>query len=342
MTNFHCILPTWKTRNSEKYFKVYLPDALIKTRRDNELLERNLFNLQASSSSRDAKARRRSRKEKLGRENICGCGKTYFSYPALYTHIKNKHCGIAPAGTELDSHRRSIKPNRGEVYDPEDETPFQADNPPPSDDKNAVFSESQVSFSSKEVFRTEPFGVIEELGATGSCDFTYSFNTDEVHPLIKAANRFISSKNFNSLKTHMIKSLNCYTILGCFLLEISKQSCPEIYSVIATFIRGFCECLNFYGYSLLQIFERDNPKATIGSRLRISDPKLQNDDYSSQEFCEIEGVGLISLLFDFFIKIFLPNFLKTKKFPLKLALATLAFLNSWLVRNGLTDISASI
>ena len=34
---------------------------------------------------------RRSRKDKEGRDHICGCGKTYLSYPALYTHIKQKH-----------------------------------------------------------------------------------------------------------------------------------------------------------------------------------------------------------------------------------------------------------
>lgn len=34
---------------------------------------------------------------------MCGCGKAYLSYPALYTHIKNKHNKIAPDGTTLES-----------------------------------------------------------------------------------------------------------------------------------------------------------------------------------------------------------------------------------------------
>ena len=29
----------------------------------------------------------------------CGCGKSYLSYPALYTHVKNKHNGLFPEGT---------------------------------------------------------------------------------------------------------------------------------------------------------------------------------------------------------------------------------------------------
>lgn len=43
---------------------------------------------------------RRSRKDKEGRDHICGCGKMYLSYPALYTHIKQKHNNKQPEGTK--------------------------------------------------------------------------------------------------------------------------------------------------------------------------------------------------------------------------------------------------
>lgn len=42
---------------------------------------------------------RRSRKDEEGRDFMCGCGKRYLSYPALYTHIKTKHEGRQPEGT---------------------------------------------------------------------------------------------------------------------------------------------------------------------------------------------------------------------------------------------------
>lgn len=32
--------------------------------------------------------KRRSKNDNEGRTFICGCGKSYLSYPALYTHIK--------------------------------------------------------------------------------------------------------------------------------------------------------------------------------------------------------------------------------------------------------------
>lgn len=36
-------------------------------------------------------------KLKQERRFECNCGKNYLSYPALFTHIKNKHNGIKPA-----------------------------------------------------------------------------------------------------------------------------------------------------------------------------------------------------------------------------------------------------
>ena len=40
---------------------------------------------------------RKTRNDKEGREYTCGgCKLSYLSYPALYTHIKTKHGGVAP------------------------------------------------------------------------------------------------------------------------------------------------------------------------------------------------------------------------------------------------------
>ena len=35
-----------------------------------------------------AKTKRRKRNDPKNRNYLCGCGKAYLSYPALYTHIK--------------------------------------------------------------------------------------------------------------------------------------------------------------------------------------------------------------------------------------------------------------
>ena len=53
--------------------------------------EKTLNNIELEKSTS-----RRSRKDEEGRDYLCGCGKRYLSYPALYTHIKTKHDGIQP------------------------------------------------------------------------------------------------------------------------------------------------------------------------------------------------------------------------------------------------------
>ncbi len=71
------------------------------------ILETNLENLkkQGDEGGFLSKGRKRkSKQEAINERNyLCGCGKTYLSYPALYTHIKNKHNKIAPEGTTLES-----------------------------------------------------------------------------------------------------------------------------------------------------------------------------------------------------------------------------------------------
>ena len=45
------------------------------------------------------KRERRTKDEADERNYVCGCGKSYLSYAALYTHAKTKHSGIFPDGT---------------------------------------------------------------------------------------------------------------------------------------------------------------------------------------------------------------------------------------------------
>ncbi len=61
---------------------------------------KNDVKIEKKSDVKEEKVRK-TRKDKEGRKYICGCpgNPGYLSYPALYTHIKTKHDGIAPAGT---------------------------------------------------------------------------------------------------------------------------------------------------------------------------------------------------------------------------------------------------
>lgn len=50
-----------------------------------------------------SRGRRRGRNEPNNRDYICPCGKSYLSYPALFTHIKIKHNGRVK--DDLDRHQ---------------------------------------------------------------------------------------------------------------------------------------------------------------------------------------------------------------------------------------------
>lgn len=76
-----------------------------------KILEANLENLKKQGNEGGFLNKGKTRKSKNNPEHernfICGCGKTYLSYPALYTHIKNKHNGKAPDGTLLESQTKA-------------------------------------------------------------------------------------------------------------------------------------------------------------------------------------------------------------------------------------------
>jgi hypothetical protein len=51
--------------------------------------------LEDDNTEAKQKKGRRPRSDEDGRNFSCSCGKSYLSYPALYTHIKTKHNGKA-------------------------------------------------------------------------------------------------------------------------------------------------------------------------------------------------------------------------------------------------------
>lgn len=64
------------------------------------------------------KRKRRARNDPHERDFVCPCGKSYLSYPALYTHIKNKHQGQTPTSGQITiprGERSSMPINRDDA-----------------------------------------------------------------------------------------------------------------------------------------------------------------------------------------------------------------------------------
>lgn len=75
--------------------------------------------------------KRKTRYDLDNRDYICPCGKSYLSYPALFTHIKQKHNGRAPGKIikpEPQGNSRRGRPRTKEVYDEDSESDDDAGN----------------------------------------------------------------------------------------------------------------------------------------------------------------------------------------------------------------------
>lgn len=71
--------------------------------------------LDGKFSNEPRRNRRKNRRLKIELENAekqfkCGCGKSYLSYAALYTHTKVKHNGLFPEGTYAGEKRKQGRP----------------------------------------------------------------------------------------------------------------------------------------------------------------------------------------------------------------------------------------
>lgn len=70
-------------------------------------------------SSPRKQRKRRTLSETSKRDFVCGCGKSYVSYPAIYLHVQRKHNGDWPTNTlipEKSDNQDKVKRGRPKVY----------------------------------------------------------------------------------------------------------------------------------------------------------------------------------------------------------------------------------
>lgn len=267
---------------------------------------------------------RRSKKDKAVREFKCGCGKDYLSFPALYTHIKNKHHGVSPPNTELPSQNKARRAaesaaeladaSRSELRKREEEG--EEDAAPRAAERPA-----RAPFKKSEIF-LEDFALIAQSHSAGSCDPRCGFAQQPGHPLLVALAK-LAAPELSELS-------NCYLIFGKFLLELSRRAQSELYRFCALLLRALCDCLNLYGYSLLAKLEQANAGVRVEFRASLSD----------FDFCVKENADYVCVCFDFFVKRFLRSYLRTEDVPLAPVLAFLRYLAQWLQRYNLSRVAA--
>lgn len=72
--------------------------------------------MQVPGENLKKKKRRSKLTEKDVQKYICGCGKNYLSYAALFTHLKNAHQKKIPNGTIMPSKKKEGRRGRPKVF----------------------------------------------------------------------------------------------------------------------------------------------------------------------------------------------------------------------------------
>lgn len=191
-----------------------------------------------SENSEKKKIRRRSKNDTEGRTYICKiCGKSYLSYPALYTHGRQKH------GTNNSSGRGRGRPKKdtGELnlerqkFNPLDLTYFQKENRKgTTNDFDKVITDAfNLIYGSNDEEKTK----FEKRNTKRKLK---NYTKIEDHPFL---NKFL--KDAHDVNT-VITDENTKTdnVLIYYLTKISLHVCPEYFTKVVVFVTLFREYVN--------------------------------------------------------------------------------------------------
>ena len=266
------------------------------------------------------KLRRRSKKDKIGRNHVCGCGKKYLSYPALYTHIKTKHNGLAPEGTKALTNSKT-KRGRPKKHDFREENSYSMVES--SNMANITVNQKNefIDFKSEELKKEElmVLGTVD-VSCEGRCnpkDFFYSKGKRN-HPFLNVFERIENGENSFS-------KLTCDIIFSLFLFQLSKIVSLKFFKIFVVFFNHLRECLNQHGYQIIQ--HQKNINEMINYHVLV-----KNGNKNLNLFCEVEGPENVPLVSNFFILDYMPKYCRL--FDQSLAIGIFLDFVKWMNKNN--------
>jgi len=255
----------------------------------------------------------RTRNDPDSRNFTCGCGKSYLSYAALYTHIKTKHDGIPPTGTSQPNNNG--KPGRGrpkkddsavkhkdddksddETIDPgKNLTDFldflqklgattRYDNQNLKENENAITS-SNSKFDPVKCFPTDVFLSVEK---------------DKDYSVILAELGTIRKQGANALQEEIdqnteLKKTKLNRIFAIFLNQMAPYLKEEFYRELCVFITLYRKSMNEQGWDIRSSVSGKNAEAR----------EMKN------EFCEVNNGEYAPDVCNEFITETMPKYLQT-------------------------------
>lgn len=264
------------------------------------------------------KKKRRPRCAAGERNYHCGCGKAYLSYPALYTHVKNKHDGVFPIGSNA---KRKIQ------RQPDDDTEALFIKDVPGFYKD--FSEFLIQIedaSSKEKRNMS----LEDINRIFSSLFPDE--TKEILLLKEAMCGMINLESDQDKFGKLKESLNINYVLAFYLISIFPYCSQTFFKEYFLLVFMIISSMNAKG----KMFVKKQHKPM---KITIQEQKL---------FCETDQVYVTSEILNLFLAELFPSFFKKFKEENKIDFYYLGFedeniknlilmskfLANWLYNNG--------
>ncbi|CAG9331904.1 unnamed protein product [Blepharisma stoltei] len=184
--------------------------------------ETSVLGTDEDESPNSSKSRRRSKRDLQGRTFKCGCEKMYLSYPALYTHIKTKHDGISPPGTENPhpmTNRGRGRPRKTQIGKEEKE-------------------------ETKETPEENPLEELQINGGQTDPIIGFEDSNSELLNKIKEWKDKLIDDFFDK------ENLSCDDVFAIYLIEIARIIEEDAYKNFVLFFENLRICLNLRGYQM--------------------------------------------------------------------------------------------
>jgi len=196
------------------------------------------------------KRERRSKETTFQRNYVCGCGKTYLSYAALYTHAKTKHEGVFPEGTATLHKKKGGRPKRDEwsnarfnseyqrTYDFNRDFQAFLNKIPGAKDESDKKNKNLIEFFPCEVFASEE-NYREVL-----------INLEQIRQEMLAYHgpTFLAQIDVVIFEINNGKKLNCNQIFALFLIYAFRFVSREFYRELVFVLMGYRRMMNEYGW----------------------------------------------------------------------------------------------
>lgn len=307
------------------------------------------FGDKEKTGKKDTKrVRRRTKGQNIGRNFICGCGKQYLSYPALYTHIKTKHerrstvedlSSVNGVSVSLNDGRAKVEKDNLGALDKYD-----------NNLKNVECSMESRGFIEK-IVAEEDLGILlviaEDIRGSSSpldgfpCYRMCTSNTPRFHPFLHLFHKLRTE----SLDFSVIHNAKCDVAFCLYLLGACRFFSPMFYRIMGVFFRNLRECLNEEGYRFCETFEVkiECPDDDDSIKLEFASEEKRAGSFGTgvpKTFCTTQPPRIIPKLANFFISEYLPN--NCENFDLDVAVYLMLDFCKWLNKNKLSDIKIDL